>query len=141
MLKLLVPVDGSESSIRVTEYVINLSRTLGPVDLILLNVQPKIESGNVRMFVSKDLIDNYYREEGEAAVAPVKALLDAAKVPYKTHIEVGHIAAAIAAFAKKHHVDGIAMGTRGRGGISGLLLGSIASQVLHLAEVPVTFVK
>ncbi len=141
MLKLLVPVDGSDSSIRVTEYVISLSRTIGPIEIILLNVQPRIESGNVRLFVSKDQIDTYYREEGEAAVAPVQTLLDAAKVSYKTYIEVGHIAPAIAAFAKKHHCDGIAMGTRGRGGISGLLLGSIASQVLHLAEVPVTFVK
>jgi nucleotide-binding universal stress UspA family protein len=33
------------------------------------------------------------------------------------------------------------MGTHGVGGIAGLLLGSVASKVIHLAHVPVTVVK
>jgi nucleotide-binding universal stress UspA family protein len=33
------------------------------------------------------------------------------------------------------------MGTRGVGGVRGLLLGSAATQVLHLTHVPVTIVK
>ena len=33
------------------------------------------------------------------------------------------------------------MGTRGLGGFKGLLLGSVANQVVHLAEVPITLIK
>ncbi|MBV8321628.1 MAG: universal stress protein, partial [Hyphomicrobiales bacterium] len=33
------------------------------------------------------------------------------------------------------------MGTRGLGGVRGLLLGSVATQLLHLVDVPVTLVK
>jgi nucleotide-binding universal stress UspA family protein len=33
------------------------------------------------------------------------------------------------------------MGTHGRGGIAGLVMGSIASRVLHLADCPVMLVK
>ena len=33
------------------------------------------------------------------------------------------------------------MGTRGLGGIQGLLLGSVATQVIHLAKVPITLIK
>jgi nucleotide-binding universal stress UspA family protein len=33
------------------------------------------------------------------------------------------------------------MGTRGFGRIGGLLLGSIATEVMHLAPMPVTLVK
>jgi nucleotide-binding universal stress UspA family protein len=33
------------------------------------------------------------------------------------------------------------MGTRGLGGVRGLLLGSVTTQLLHLADVPVTLVK
>jgi nucleotide-binding universal stress UspA family protein len=35
----------------------------------------------------------------------------------------------------------IAMGTRGMGTIGNLLMGSVATKVVHLASVPVTLVK
>jgi nucleotide-binding universal stress UspA family protein len=33
------------------------------------------------------------------------------------------------------------MGTRGLGGVSGLVLGSVATQVIQVATVPVTLIK
>jgi nucleotide-binding universal stress UspA family protein len=33
------------------------------------------------------------------------------------------------------------MGTRGLGAVAGALLGSVASQVVHLSDVPVTLIK
>jgi nucleotide-binding universal stress UspA family protein len=33
------------------------------------------------------------------------------------------------------------MGTRGLGALAGLALGSVATKVVHLAEVPVTLVR
>jgi nucleotide-binding universal stress UspA family protein len=38
-------------------------------------------------------------------------------------------------------IDQIVMRTRGLGGIKGLLLGSVANQVVHLAKMPVSLVK
>ncbi len=38
-------------------------------------------------------------------------------------------------------VDVIVMGTRGMGALANLALGSTATKVVHLAEVPVTLVK
>ena len=43
--------------------------------------------------------------------------------------------------AREENVDHIVMGTRGLGGVSGVLLGSVTTQVLQLGDVPVTFVK
>jgi nucleotide-binding universal stress UspA family protein len=43
--------------------------------------------------------------------------------------------------AEEQRVDGIVMGTRGLGPVKGLVLGSVANKVIHLAEVPVTLVK
>ena len=44
-------------------------------------------------------------------------------------------------FAKRLGVDKIIMGTRGLGGLAGLLMGSVATDVIKNAPVPVTLVK
>jgi nucleotide-binding universal stress UspA family protein len=43
--------------------------------------------------------------------------------------------------AHEEEVAQIIMGTRGLGEMRGLLLGSVTTQLLHLADVPVTLVK
>jgi nucleotide-binding universal stress UspA family protein len=141
MASLLVPVDGSESSNRAVQAAISMFAGTPSMKLHLLNVQPPIMSGEVRLFVSREMIDNYHEEEGELALRPAKALLDEAGVTYTTEILVGHVAETIARCAKDRHCDQIVMGTRGLGAVAGLLLGSIATKVLHLVDVPVTLVK
>jgi nucleotide-binding universal stress UspA family protein len=93
------------------------------------------------MFVSKELIDNYFQELGKEALRSIRTMLDNAGVPYISHIEVGHIAETITNFTKKLHCEQIVMRARGRDSVSGLLLGAAAVKVLHLAEVPVIPVK
>jgi nucleotide-binding universal stress UspA family protein len=53
------------------------------------------------------------------------------------HVFLDQPHAAIVDCAKKNGCDLIAMGSRGHGGIKGLLLGSETSRVLHSAKVPV----
>jgi nucleotide-binding universal stress UspA family protein len=84
--------------------------------------------------------------EGEAALEGARAWLDDAKIAYASHVEVGDVAQSIARCVKQLHCDQVIMGTRGLGSggiaaVSGLLLGSIATKVLHLVNVPVTLVK
>jgi nucleotide-binding universal stress UspA family protein len=58
-----------------------------------------------------------------------------------TRSEGGPVAATIDRVAREEGVAQIVMGTRGLGGVGGLLLGSVGTQLLHLSDVPVTFVK
>ncbi|WP_333839089.1 universal stress protein [Pelomicrobium sp.] len=142
MPKLLVPVDGSENSLRAVDFVIKKAGWYRePVEIHLLNVQPPIVSGNVTMFISQDQLNDYYQEEGLKALASARAKLDAARVPYKHHILVGDPAEMITRFARERGCDQILMGTRGLGAIGSLLLGSVATKVIHLADVPVLLVK
>ena len=87
------------------------------------------------------MIDAYYHEEGESALRSAKQLLDEAGVGYTAVIRVGHIAETIADYAKQQRCDSLVMGTRGMGAIANLVLGSIATKVLHLVDIPVTLVK
>jgi len=62
-------------------------------------------------------------------------------VSYTEHVGVGEAAEFIAHYARDRNVDQIVIGTRGRGAVAELLLGSTARKVLHLVDEPVLLVK
>jgi nucleotide-binding universal stress UspA family protein len=80
-------------------------------------------------------------EWADAALAPAREILLAAGVTPILHTRQGDIAPTIARLADELGCDQITMGTRGLSPLSDLLMGSVATKVLHLAQVPVTFVK
>jgi nucleotide-binding universal stress UspA family protein len=53
----------------------------------------------------------------------------------------GRVAQEIVATATQHEVGVIVMGCRGRGDLAGLVLGSTAHKVIHLADGPVLIVR
>lgn len=143
MLNLLVPVDGSESSSRAIDYLI---RKLGCLkdgaEIHLLNVQHPIPYGNrVSSVIGHDKLAQFHQEEGTAALKNARQKLDAAKLEYHYHIGVGDEADVICQYAKEKSCDQIFMGTRGLGSVSNLVLGSVATKVIHLSPVPVLLVK
>ena len=87
------------------------------------------------------MIDEFYAREGQEATNDARQLLDAAGVDYTSHVEFGHAATEIAGYARDHGCARIVMGTRGNGTLANILIGSVANQVLQLAEAPVTLVK
>jgi len=143
MLKLLVPVDGSESSSRAVDHLIKkLAWFKIKAEIHLLNVQHPIPYGSrVSSVVGHDKIAQFHQEEGMAALKKAMKKLDAAKVKYHYHIGVGQEAELICQYAKEKGCDQIFMGTRGLGSVSGLVLGSVATKVIQLSPVPVLLVK
>jgi nucleotide-binding universal stress UspA family protein len=141
-MKVLIPVDGSASANRAVEHVIASVAWLKEVPQIhLLNVQWKLASGNVKLFIDQDTINDYYREQGMAALAEARARLDAAGLAYSYHVAVGTPAEAIVQAAQEQQVDQIVISAHGQNTLSSMLLGSVASKVAHLAPVPVLLVK
>lgn len=141
-MKILIPVDGSVAANRAVEQVIASVAWLKETPQIhLLNVQWKLASGNVKLFIDQDTINDYYREQGMAALAEARARLDAAGLAYGYHIAIGTPAEAIVQAAQEQQVDQIVMSARGQSTLNHLLLGSVASKVAHLAPMPVLLVK
>ena len=141
-MKILIPVDGSASANRAVDHAIATASLLKETpQIFLLNVQWNIASGNVKLFINQQTINDYYREQGTAALAPAREKLDVARLPYTYHISIGTPAEAIMQYAQEQQVDQITMGAQGQGTLSALLLGSVVSKVMQLATVPVLIVK
>ncbi len=142
MLKLLVPVDGSECAGRAVDHLIRImSWYKDGAEIHLVNVRHAMPYGNrVSSVIGLDRIDQYHRDEGMAALKSAKQKPDAAKVGYHCHIGVGDEAQTIVRYSEDG-CDQIFMGTRGMGSMANLLLGSVAAKVIHLAKMPVVLVK
>lgn len=141
-MKVLIPIDGSAAANRAVDHVIASVAWLKEIPQVcLLNVQWKLASGNVKLFISQDTINDYYREQGMAALAEARARLDTAGLAYNYHISVGTPAEAIVQYAQEKQVDQIVISAHGQDTLSDMLLGSVASKVAHLARMPVLLVK
>lgn len=138
MLKLLLPVDGSEQDLAAVRYAARLATDRPGSTIRLFNVQPPL-TGSAASFLGAKPVRQYHEDEGRAALAPARKLLDEAGIPYEHQIAVGDPGEAIAAYASENGFDQIVM-SKGRSGALGGLLGSVASDVLQLARIPVTFV-
>ncbi|ADE10769.1 universal stress protein [Sideroxydans lithotrophicus] len=141
-MKVLIPIDGSMAANRAVDHVIASVTWLKEIPQVcLLNVQWKLASGNVKLFINQDTINDYYREQGMAALVEARARLDAAGLAYNYHISVGTPAEAIMQYAQEQQVDQIVISAHGQETLSDLLLGSVASKVAQLAKMPVLLVK
>ena len=141
MKKVLLPVDGSDCALRATQYVINnLQHFAAGPELHLLNVQPSLPS-DVGRFINADDLKHYHQDEAKKELQSVRSTLDTAGVKYQVHIVVGDPAQSIVRFADEQGCDQIVMGTHGRTGLAGAVMGSVATKTLHLSKVPVLVVK
>lgn len=142
MSKILVAVDGSENSDRVIDFLLkNNGGYKDAREIHLLTVQSPIAGVNVKMFISNESLNEYYRDEGKAMLKRARERLDAAGLQYQHHIGLGEPATVIVEYAKAKGCEQILMGSRGLGYMTGLVLGSVATKVLHLTDLPVMLIK
>ena len=139
----MIAVDGSDDSLKAVKHWLTLRQDLrdpGATQLHLINVQPSV-SGDVSSFVNRQTLQEYHQERSTEALAPARALLDAAGVAYEAHEPVGDPASLIAEKASELSCGLVVMGTRGLGAGAALLLGSVAQSTLEQCQVPVMVVK
>lgn len=139
--KILLPVDGSEGSVRAARHVAGIAAMVKDLEVHLVNVQPLGDDWMVRRMIKSEELAKMEQEWAESAIAPVRAVLGATGVTCVDHVAQGEVAETITRLARELACDQIVMGTRGHGALRDLLLGSVAIKVLHLANVPVTLVK
>lgn len=142
MHKLLLPVDGSDGSMRAVDQLIAMRDWYRqPLEVHLLNVQHVLHK-DVGQFVGAGDIESYHEEQGARELAAARATLERAGIPHQSHIVTGEVAGeTIAHFAREHGIDQILMCTHGRTPIGEFVLGSVAKAVIQHGMMPVTLVR
>jgi nucleotide-binding universal stress UspA family protein len=141
-MKILAAIDGSSSSLRGLRYVVSHAAMFGAMpDIVLVNVHLPIPSVRAKAVLGADVIDQYYREESETALAPAQTILNSVSCNVTEQRLVGDPASQIVAAAGQHGCDLIVMGTHGHSALGTLFMGSVAMRVIADSPVPVLMVK
>ena len=149
--KILAAVDGSERTGRILEYLIGLTESGIPIEVVVLNVQPEPEDWRLRgygSFKQGEIHDRLVNDLGKPIVRSVGRRLDQAEIAHKERIELGAPVETILRCANEERCNLIIVGEPHLGAIrrwftrtTGLSFGSVASNVVQLAEMPVIVVK
>jgi nucleotide-binding universal stress UspA family protein len=151
--RILLPTDGSESSMKAAGYAIAMARKKGEnsnAELIALHViyseikhlYSTYYGGSVNQN-SIDGIIEHAKNEAQTWFDKVQEEADQNNVKLRREIIVNSksIVGAVVDYAEQEGVDLIVIGSRGLSGIKKLLLGSTASGVITYAHCPILVVK
>jgi len=134
--KILYPVDFSTSGQTALEMATSLARDRGATLVILHIEEPPMAYGGGEFYYG---IEEPSREELRRMLAEVVPADP--NVPVERHLMIGSPATSIVEMARREHVELIVMATHGRTGLTRLLMGSVAEEVVRKAECPVLIVK
>lgn len=137
----LIPVDDSEIALRPVSWVVqNLPLWREPPAIHLLNVQAPL-SLDISRFIDADTIRDFHLESGMNVLVKARDPLVAAGLSPELHVLIGEAAPTITEFAAVHGCSQILLGTRGHTGVLGTLLGSVATKMVHLSDVPLMLIR
>lgn len=141
-MKILLAADGSQYTRRAARYLAAHANLLKDVpEVHILHVRQPIPYPAAAAVVGNKAIEDYQRSEAEVALGVAQAELTAAGVNATSHFAVGDVAAETVSYVKKHGIDLVVMGSRGHGALAGLALGSVATKLICVLEVPVMVVR
>jgi len=142
--RVLIPLDGSPIAESILPFI---SKIAGPLDMevILIRVVPLAPEEVMGIAPtagpeSLDSVENRVREARQYLDARVEELW-AKGLRAQAQVAIGDAAPEIVAFAHKAGADLIAMTTHGRSGLSRLMMGSVAEEVLRSAAIPVFLMR
>lgn len=138
-MAILVAYDGSHPAQRAVEHAVS---TYPDEEIILLGV---VEASDGSIEAGIDLIQEKLKtvrdETSEEVSEEVKELVRKSDVDFRMETVVGKPSRAIVSFADENDVDVIVIGSHGRAGVSRVLLGNVAENVVRRAPTTVTVVR
>lgn len=145
-MKILVPVDGSENSMRAVKYAAKLAKSHPSDEFILVTVASlgdPVQLSALESPYTSEQITNACKAEYRPGLERAKKLFEeesglSVEAELISGIDPGK---AILDYANDNGAEKIIMGSRGLGAFSGMMLGSVSNKILSLSKLPVTIIK
>ncbi len=140
MMKFLLPVDGSETSMEAVHHAIALCRQGLRAEFVLANVQAPPTVYEIAVAPDAQSLRGAAGAAGAHLLAPAAARLQAAGLHHVREVAAGDPTRMLVEIAERHRCDGVIIGADRVGAVRGLLGGSVSLALLHDSPVPVTVV-
>jgi nucleotide-binding universal stress UspA family protein len=133
--KIILPVDGSVPSSRAVPVAADLAKRYGS-EIVLVHIREfEVSRGAFAKETRQEAVDFADQIAKDLKDQGLKVRVEVRSAP------AGRTAHEIMEVADKESASMIVMGTRGLSDWSGMLVGSVAHKVIHLAKVPVLTIR
>ena len=139
MERIVVGVDGSETAIAALRWAVDEARSQG-AELEVVHAWHDPYIGPGLPFAPGTIDPSCYEEVGERVLDAVLERVDTTGLATPLRRVLVHGPAPQMVIEAAKGADLLVLGSRGRGGFAGLLLGSVSQQVIHHAPCPVVVV-
>ena len=136
--KILVPVDGSDYSIRAAGYAADMAKFM-ECEILLIHCHKSFPVVLGEPYFQNAI--NKIMKKSNSLLEPFRQIMKDAGVDFVDRILEGPAAQSISRVAGIEEIDMIVMGCRGRNDLEGLLLGSCTHRVLKTAPCPVLVIR
>jgi nucleotide-binding universal stress UspA family protein len=138
MKKVLAAVDGSAASVHAAQVALKLAQSSGAEVILLYVVPPMVLPGDAPWAPLEEIHEAEERR-GQHVLSETIAKLGSPLV--RPMVKVGPPAETIDEVAEAEQVDLVAVGSKGRGAVARILVGSTADRVVHICSRPVLVVR
>ena len=138
--KILVPIDGSENSIRAFNYALYLSKNLKG-EITTLHIADAPPTVYIQSQKALDELLEKYAEGRNKIFDEYQRLAEKEDIKTKTELVFGDPGKEIIKFSLKNQSNVIVMGNRGIGHLKEMFLGSVSNMVIRDTKCPVLLVK
>ncbi len=139
MKRILVAVDGSEASLKAARMAADIALRFG-ARMTLAYVIPRLLLPPDVYGLTLAEVEREQRTHADKLVAEALARLGEPGVQVETAVLSGSPAETLAEAAAAPDVDLVALGSRGRGAVARVLLGSVSDRLVHISPKPVLVV-
>ncbi|HSA73188.1 MAG TPA: universal stress protein [Nitrososphaeraceae archaeon] len=146
--KILVPVDGSEISIKAANYAIHVAKLVN-AELILINIIEDVKQGGAiglqERYGNISIVKAFKKARKQSAEESLMKIQNSAKSGVKVKSVIldadgKNEKKMVTEYAVKNNVNLIIIGSKGQSRFKGLWVGGFTNSVLHHSTVPVLVV-